>query len=210
MTKKNSVLLLSTLAVCALLAGPALVSNAADKKGGADVVLVASSLPKGALSEWRFVDNPASPGGKLVDTPNSGGNLDPPPESDPHVVSKIKVEGGVPYRVWVHMKVGTAKGVSKANKLWVQFSNVVDAKGKGILKPESASYLTAQGPTVSGWVWVPCDMAGEKATKITFKGGGDVTVYIQAGQEGVGFDQLVLSPARFLDAAPTEAVVSTK
>lgn len=208
MSRDTLVQFLRTLAVVALLVGPAPVSNAADKK--ADVVLVASSLPKTALSEWRFVDSAGSPGGKAVDTPNSGGNLDPPPESDPHITAKIKVEGGVPYRVWVRMKVGTPKGVSKANKLWVQFSKVVDASGKEILKPESGSYLTAQGPTTSGWAWVPCELGSAKSTKITFKGGGEVTVYIQAGQEGVGFDQLVLSPARYLDAAPTEAVVSPK
>lgn len=199
-------------ALLALLAGPALVSGAAVGKSTAarDVVLVASSIPKAGLSEWRFLPDPAAAGGQLAETPNSGGDLDPPPESDPHVTTKIKVEGGVPYRVWVRMKVGTPKGVSKANKLWVQFSKVTDAAGKEILKPETGSYLTAQGPTAPGWAWVPCELGAEKSTKIKFKGSGEVTVYIQAGMEGVGFDQLVLSPARFLDSAPTDAVVSSK
>jgi hypothetical protein len=30
---------------------------------------------------------------------------------------------------------------------------------------------------------------------------------MQAGQEGVGFDQFLLSPERFLEQSPTEAVV---
>jgi len=32
-------------------------------------------------------------------------------------------------------------------------------------------------------------------------------VRVQAGMEGVGFDQFLLSPARFLEAPPSEAVV---
>ena len=187
---------------------PAAAANAASR----DVIVHASSLPKTALSEWQFWNDPLSPGGKLVGTPNSGGNLDPPPEEDPHVTLKVQVEGGVSYRCWVHMKVGTPKGVSKANKVWLQFSKAVDANGKEILKPGSGSYLTAQGPAKPGWAWVACTAAGEKSpgSLIKFKSGGEVTVLIQAGMEGVGFDQLVLSPARFLDQAPTDAVVEKK
>ena len=42
---------------------------------------------------------------------------------------------------------------------------------------------------------------------VTFRTSGEVTVRVQAGAEGVGFDQLVLSPSRFLEKAPTDAVV---
>jgi len=190
----------------ATLAVPA-ATDAAPGETSRDVVVRASSLPKSALSEWAFWNDPLSPGGKLVGTPNTGGNLDPPPEKDPHVTFKAQVQGGVPYRCWVHMKVGTPKGLSKANKLWVQFSNAADANGKAFLKPGTGSYLTAQGPTQSGWAWVACDVAGAKGTRVTFAKSGEVTVYVQAGMEGVGFDQLLLSPARFLAQPPADAVV---
>jgi hypothetical protein len=42
---------------------------------------------------------------------------------------------------------------------------------------------------------------------VRFAAAGEVTVRIQAGMEGVGFDQVVLSPAKYLETAPTEAVV---
>jgi hypothetical protein len=42
---------------------------------------------------------------------------------------------------------------------------------------------------------------------IFFRTGGEVTVRLQAGMEGVGFDQVVLSPARFLAKPPAEVVV---
>jgi hypothetical protein len=71
------------------------------------------------------------------------------------------------------------------------------------------SYLTAQGPTEEGWAWVACSLEGAEAAEslITFRSSGEITVYIQAGMEGVGFDQLVLSSAQFLEQPPTEAVV---
>ena len=43
---------------------------------------------------------------------------------------------------------------------------------------------------------------------ITFPDGSEVTVRMQAGMEGVGFDQFVLSAEKFLEEAPTEALVT--
>jgi hypothetical protein len=175
----------------------------------AEIIVYASELPRGALSEFAFRVDSASPGGKFAVTPNTGGNLDPPPEDDPHVTFKVRVQAGVPYRCWIHMKVGTPKGESQANKFWVQFSDAVDKANKPVLKPGTGSYLTAQGPTRSGWTWVGCDMteAPSPETLITFKVTGDITVRMQAGMEGVGFDQFLLSPAKFLKVPPAEAVV---
>ncbi len=174
-----------------------------------EVIVYASELPNGALSEFSFRSDPAAAGGKFAVTPNTGGILDPPPEDDPHVTFKVPVQAGVPYRCWIHMKVGTPKGDSQANMLWVQFSDAIDTSNKPVLKIGTKSYLTARGPTQSGWAWVGCDMADSpsSAAMVTFKTAGDVTVRLQAGMEGVGFDQFVLSPARFLTQPPTEAVV---
>jgi hypothetical protein len=173
-----------------------------------EIVVYASELPSRALSEFDFWDDPASPGGKLVGTRNTGDELDPPPENDPHVTFAVQVQRRVPYRCWIHMKVGAPKGKSQANKLWVQFSSAVDKTNKPILKPGTSSYLTAQGPAREGWTWVPCDLAGSSDPLIRFATGGQVSVRMQAGMEGVGFDQLVLSPAKFLDKPPSEAVVT--
>ncbi len=169
-----------------------------------EVVVYASDLPGSALSEFDFWNDPTSPGGKLVGTPNGGGHLDPPPENDPHVTFKVRVQSGVPYRCWIHMKVGPPKGESQANMFWVQFSGAVDKTGREVLRPRTGSYLTARGPTRLGWAWVGCE-AAERL--IYFATTGEVTVRMQAGMEGVGFDQFILSPARFKTQAPVEAVV---
>jgi hypothetical protein len=174
-----------------------------------EIVVYASELPRRALSEFDFWNDPASPGGKLVGTRNTGDELDPPPENDPHVIFPVQVEQGVPYRCWIHMKVGAPKGKSQANKFWVQFTNAVDKSNRPTLKPGTGSYLTAQGPTRQGWTWVGCDPANPSADPLVrFGTTGQANVRLQAGMEGVGFDQFVLSPAKYLDKPPAEAVVT--
>ena len=176
---------------------------------GAEVVVYASDLPNSALEEFDFWSDPTSPGGKLVGTPNGGDELDAPPEDDPHVIFKISAQAGIPYRCWIHMKVGAPKGQSFANKLWVQLSGAVDKTNKEVIKPGSSSYLTAQGPTQQGWAWVGCELEGGTPSEslVYFQNNGEVTVRIQAGMEGVGFDQFLLSPVQYLDKSPSEAIV---
>jgi hypothetical protein len=207
------------------LAGGALSATATGPRAGAagdetrsrrpegpppEVVVHVSDLPPSALSEFYFWTDPASPGGRMVGTPNTGDELDPPPEEDPHVLVKVQVRRGVPYRCWVHMKVGKPKGKSQANLLYVQFTDAVDKAKKEVLRPGTGSYLAAQGPAREGWTWVGCDPAeaGSAEAHVYFRTDGEVTVHVQAGMEGVGFDQILLSPARFLKKPPTEAVVT--
>ncbi len=174
----------------------------------AEVVVYTSDLPQSALFEFEVWDDPASPGGKLLGITNTGDELDPPPEDDPHVTFKVPVQSGVPYRCWIHMKVGAPLGKSQANVLWVQFSDAVDQASQELFKPGTGSYLTAEGPAQEGWRWVECDRADSEAEPLVyFRTSGEVTVRLQAGMEGVGFDQFVLSPARFLAQPPSEAIV---
>jgi len=172
----------------------------------AEIVVYASELPESALFELDFIDDAASPGGMSIGLPNNGDELDAPPENDPHVTFTASVQSGIPYRCWIHMKVGTPKGKSQANVIWAQFSNAVD----DAFNPGSSSYLTAQGPTQEGWVWVGCDNLERSDSLLYFKSSGEVTVRLQAGAEGVGFDQFILSSAEFLQEPPAEPIVEKK
>ncbi len=173
-----------------------------------EIVVYASDLSERVLFEFEFWPSRQSPGGKMVGTIQTGDKLNPPPEEDPHVTIKVKVQGGVPYRCWIRMLVGEPLGISEANRLYVQISHAVDKADKEVFRPFTASYLTVQGPRRRGWKWV----AGQGDSKsgdslIYFRESREVTVKVQAGMEGVGFDQFVLSPAQFLEKPPTEAIV---
>jgi hypothetical protein len=199
-----------TTAPVAEEASPAPVANTdgpAAFPSASEVIVYASDLSDQSLKELDFYDESASPGGKMISLPNNGDELDPPPENDPHFEFNVPVQGGVPYRCWVHLKVGEAKGRSTANVVWVQFSNSVDQANHEVFHPGTKSYLTAQGSTVPGWTWVGCNAppAGS-GSLVYFSGNGETTVRIQAGAEGVGVDQFVLSPAKYLNEPPSEAV----
>lgn len=208
-TSRAPILMGAAAGALALVGLATVVLSAMAEGPPPEIVVHASDLPKSALYEFDFWNDPASPGGRMVGTPNTGDELDPPPENDPHVRFKVPIQRGVPYRCWIHMKVGRPKGKSQANLLYVQFTDAVDKAHKEVFKPGTGSYLTARGPTREGWTWVGCDPADPKSSDphIYFRTSGEVTVRVQAGMEGVGFDQVLLSPARFLDKPPSEAVV---
>ncbi|MFZ4658437.1 MAG: hypothetical protein ACOYNY_15590 [Caldilineaceae bacterium] len=174
--------------------------------GGAEIVVYTADLPEEAIYELELWEDSTAAEGKLLGVTNNGDELDAPPELDPNVAFTVAVQEGVPYRCWLHMKVGTPFGKSQANVAWVQFSDAVDESGNATLVLESDSYLTAQGPTQEGWTWVECAGASSP-TLVTFGTTGEVTVRIQAGMEGVGFDQFVLSATQFLENPPTAAIV---
>jgi hypothetical protein len=104
-----------------------------------EIVVHVSDLPRSALDEFEFRGDPTSPGGRLVGTPNTGDELDSPPEDDPHVRFRVRVQQGVPYRCWIRMKVGKPKGKSQANLLYVQVTNAVDTSGREVLRPGTGS-----------------------------------------------------------------------
>jgi hypothetical protein len=177
---------------------------------GAEIVVYASDLNQSALTdELYFADDPASPEGILIALPNTGDKLDAPPEDDPHVTFNVQVQQGVPYRCWIHMKVGAPKGIAKANRIYVQFSDAVDKTRLPVFTQGTGSYMTAQGPTQQGWTWVDCKSADPQAPEslIYFRTSGEVTVRLQAGMEGVGFDQVLLSPGQFLNQPPSAPIV---
>ena len=214
----TGILILTLLSACAATPAAAPVVNTATSEpvgepaspapvaSASEVVVYASDLPTQALSDLDFFDDPASPGGKMISLPNNGDELDPPPENDPHFEFKVPVQSGVPYHCWVHLKVGEAKGRSTANVVWVQFSDSVNQANQEVFRPGTKSYLTAQGPANPGWTWVGCNAEGSDSL-VYFPSNGETTVRIQAGAEGVGIDQFVLSPAKFLNEPPSEAVV---
>ena len=203
-------LIAALASACTGAPGPALTVephvNEPARGVASEVIVYASDLTDEALRELDFIDDLASPGGKLIGIPNSGDELDPPPESDPHVTFEVPVRSGVPYRCWIHMKVGEPKGRSTANIVYVQFSKSVDRANQEIFRLSTNSYLIARGPAQPGWTWVDCD-AEDGEYLVYFESDGKARVRIQAGAEGVGFDQFLLSPAKFLSSPPSEAVL---
>ena len=184
--------------------------EAARAKAAPDVLVNASDIASGALTdEMVHRDDPSSPGGRMLDVLYDPDVKDPLPEIDATATFKMQVQGGIPYRCWIHMKVGKPMGRSKANLLWVQFTNATDKAQKQIFTLGTVECLVIRGGSREGWSWVGRDLSDPRAVEpeIYFRSSGEITVRVLGGMGGVGFDQFLLSPARYLAKPPAGRIV---
>ncbi len=175
-----------------------------------DVVVYASDLREEHLTDdWRFFDLKGAPGGRMLGIPDDAHPPASPPDESCQVTFRVPVRAGTPYRVWVHLRRGSYEMKTVPGHLWVQFGAAVDRDGRAVYPIGTREALSLRGTTDDRWVWTDRDL-GEPATvppPVFFKSSGEVVVKITIGIGGTAFDQLVLSPLRYLEKAPSEAIV---
>jgi hypothetical protein len=170
---------------------------------GDEVLVRAADLPASALhgSEWVRSDVADAAGGVAILNPDRGaakrGTALATPAS--YVDITVNVAAGAPYYLWMRMR---ATGNGYANdSLYVQFSGAVDAAGQPLARLGTTAALPVileqgNGAGISGWGWT--DSAWEAvAPPIYFAQGGPQTIRIQAREDGVSWDQIVLSSATY-------------
>jgi hypothetical protein len=145
-------------------------------------------------------------GGIVVHNPNKGAAKRAPlagPSS--YVEFRVHVAAGVPYRLWMRL---LAQNDDYANdSLTLQFSNAVAADGLTAVAPIGSTQGLAvileegRGAGVSGWGWNDQDWGGS-AQPVYFAQTGVTTIRIQQREDGVMWDQLILSSARYLTSRP--------
>jgi len=109
---------------------------------------------------------------------------------------RLQVQPNVPYRVW--MRVKASPGEKEGTLFFVQYGGAADKAGKELCAldgTESVKVRTSR----AGWSWLAADPV------VVFKG-TEARLRITAGSGGA-FDQIVLSPLKYLEKAPMEAVV---
>ena len=121
----------------------------------------------------------------------------------------MQVRAGVPYRLWLHLRRGSKDMKAVPGILWAQFDGAVDKDGRPVYSMGTRSALAIRGTRADKWIWVGRDLGDANTTEplIYFKASGEVTVRITSGVGGAAFDQFVLSPLKYLEKPPTEAVV---
>jgi hypothetical protein len=111
---------------------------------------------------------------------------------------------GTPYRLWLR---GKALNNRRSNdSVYVQFSGAIDATGAPAYQIGStnAAPVILEDCTncgVEGWGWADNGF-GTLGPTITFAVTGSQTMRIQAREDGLGIDQIVLSPSTYLTKAP--------
>jgi hypothetical protein len=171
-------------------------------------VIYSGDIPAGAIhGSWSRSSDPTSPNSLKLATPDKGRVSADTPLASPtdYVDVTFTANAGVPYRLWLRMQ---ALNNNKYNdSLWVQFSDA-QIGGSSIYPLNSTSGLDVNlatdstGTNLSGWGWADGAYWLSQTTTFTFPTSGTHTLRIQVREDGVQFDQIVLSPSTYRASPP--------
>lgn len=123
-----------------------------------------------------------------------------------YVDLSFAADAGRGYRLWIR---GRADRDAWTNdSVFVQFAGSVTASGAPVFRIGTADATIvnleeASGAGLSGWGWQDNGWgAGVLGPLIYFAASGAQTIRVQAREDGIAIDQIVLSPTTFLNAAP--------
>ena len=169
-----------------------------------DVVRYASDVVRGTLP---IVSDPTAAGGRKVSSANTGwASTEQPPawnDGTPYVDFYIGVPHGGTYRLWIRLK---ARDNSKWNdSVWVQIGNAT-LNGAPVYEYYTDDALLVNledcsGCGVQGWGWQDNSWWLKQPSAVTFKAGLHV-LRVLLREDGVEFDQVVLSPLRYRITPP--------
>jgi hypothetical protein len=157
---------------------------------------------------WRLVADSTAAGGERLELPDAAAARLSAPLANPvnYFETTADVEAGRPYRLWLR---GKAQGNSWANdSVFVQFSGGIDAAGmpQNRIGTTEALIVTIEDCTgcgLSGWGWQDNGFGvNVLGPAVYFATSGLQTIRIQGREDGISLDQLVLSPAAYLNASP--------
>jgi hypothetical protein len=168
---------------------------------GDEVLVRAADLPASAIrgTEWVRSTQADAAGGAMILNPNRGAAKRAAALASPgsYVEFTVNAAAGVPYYLWLRMR---ASNNAYANdSLYVQFDRAVNAQGTALARIGTTAGLSlileeGEDAGVAGWGWNDSSW-GATATPIYFSQSGLQTIRIQQREDGVGWDQLILSSA---------------
>jgi hypothetical protein len=173
-----------------------------------DVVVYASDIPAAQLhGAWTATADATSPNGVKLATADLGGGATDAPLAVPtdYVDVSFTAVAATPYTVWLRMKAQNNSTLNDAS--WVQFSDA-QVNGSAVYPINSTTGLLvnlatdATGASLNGWGWANGAYWLSQPATVTFATAGAHTLRIQVREDGVAFDQAVLSPATYLNRPP--------
>ena len=179
-----------------------------------DILLRAADVPAADIhGRWRKVSVSGAAGGKALENPNAGEAKKATALASPanYVDISFEAASGVPYRVWLRMK---ASGDSASNdSLYVQFDKSVNAAGSATYRIGTTSSMPVvlekcDGAGRSGWGWNDSGWCTQGAP-VYFKTAGAQKLRIQQREDGIMFDQIVISAAAYATKSPGTLKVDT-
>jgi hypothetical protein len=180
-----------------------------------DVVIYGSDVPStGRHGMWQTASDSLSPGGVKLVTANTGfASTSAALASPTHYFDvTFSADAGTPYRIWLRLRASQDSKYNDA--VWVQFSDAL-VNGSAAYRMNSTSGLLvnlatdAAAGSLQNWGWVNGAYWLTQPTVVTFPTSGVHTLRVQLREDGVQLDQIVLSPARYMNASPGSATNDT-
>ena len=177
-----------------------------------DVVLHAGDAQ--LTGNWRLQPDTTAASGARVWNPNANlpkrtAALATPAD---HVELTFTAEAGRPYRLWIR---GKAENNYWGNdSVFVQFSGSVNAGGAPVYRIGTTSATeynleSCSGCGLSSWGWEDNGWGSGVLGPELYFTPGPQTIRLQIREDGLSFDQIILSPQRFLTTAPGPAKQDT-
>ncbi|HWK11057.1 MAG TPA: PKD domain-containing protein, partial [Vicinamibacterales bacterium] len=175
---------------------------------GDDVLVRAANLGSSNIigGAWVRTAMSTAAGGTALTNPDQGAAKVSPALASPssYVEFTVNAAAGVPYRLW--MRLRAANDSYSNDSLYVQFSGAVDANGNAIdrIGTTSAAAVVLEegsGAGLSGWGWNDAAY-GTVAPPVYFARSGPQTIRIQQREDGISWDQFLLSAGAYRSASP--------
>jgi hypothetical protein len=175
---------------------------------GEDIVLRAADVPAANIhgTRWRRVSVSGAAGGVAIHNPGLGEAKKVTALAAPasYVDVNFEAASGVPYTVWLRLKA--ERDLSTADSLHVQFDRAVNASGAAIHRIGTTGSMraileTCNGAGRAGWGWSDGGWCAA-GTPIYFQTAGPQRIRIQQREDGVMFDQIVISSNVYAGKAP--------
>lgn len=175
---------------------------------GEDIVLRAADVPPASIrgTRWRRVNVSGAAGGVAIENPEVGDARKDTALASPasYVDLAFEAGSGVPYTLWVRMKAN-GNSVSR-DSVHLQFDRAVDASGApihriGTTKSMSVRLEKCTHAGVSGWGWNDSGWC-TTAAPVYFQTAGPQKLRVQQREDGVMFDQIVISSNAYAGRSP--------
>ena len=172
-----------------------------------EIVLHAAQA-SGRAGAWQLVADGAAASGQRAWNPDAGGAKVVTAAAQPsdYIEFTFNAEAGRAYRLWIR---GKAEADAWTNdSVHIQFSGSVDSSGSAVYRigtTSGAEYNleACKSCGLSGWGWEDNGWGvGVAGPPIYFATTGPQRIRIQTREDGLSFDQIVLSSGTYLTSAP--------